>query len=327
MSPSAPVSSGVDDVLIFAHRGASVDHVEHSRSAYLAAIEQGADGVETDVRLTGDGVVVCWHDATTDRVTGAPGVVHELTVDEMRARMPGGPAEFMTLDELLTLLLAAGRSVRLALEIKQPSPAADALDRAVLEALARAEWDPATGLLRGAAHPVLVDIMCFWPPTIAVLAPRVGPGIAMLLLDAGLGGGDEVRSVAGPGGEMVDPQVAGSAAFGVSVEAEYPAAAHALAGWLEDETAGRIRGDAALEALTDAATVRSRLIADPAVALGPGMELVRAERSVAREWAARRPVRVWTVNDAADALLCLDLGIRQLTTDRPGALRAELEAR
>ena len=41
--------------LIYAHRGASFDHPEMSREAYMAAVEQGADGFETDLRLTKDG--------------------------------------------------------------------------------------------------------------------------------------------------------------------------------------------------------------------------------------------------------------------------------
>lgn len=260
MSEAAPVNSGVDDVLIFGHRGASADHVEHSRSAYAAALDEGADGVETDVRLTGDGTVVCWHDSTTDRVSGVPGTVHELTIDEMRSRMPGGPDELMTLQDLLSLLVSAGRPVRLALEIKQPSPAGAVLDDAVLALLERAGWDPSTGIIGSGPHPVTVDIMSFWPPTIAFVASRVGSGVAMLLLDAD-----------------ADPAIA-----------------------------------------------RSGLLSDIAVALGPGIEAVRADPSTARRWASERPVRVWTVNTSEDARFCLDLGIRQLTTDRPGALRSEL---
>lgn len=260
MSQAAPVTSGVDDVLIFGHRGASADHVEHSRSAYAAALDQGADGVETDVRLTADGTVVCWHDSTTDRVTGVSGVVHELSTDELRSRMPGGPAELMTLEDLLALLGAAGRPVRLALEIKQPSPAGAVLDDAVLAVLEQAGWDPSTGTIGSGPYPVDVDVMCFWPPTIAAVASRVGPGVAMLLLDA----------------------------------------------------------------VADTAVARSGLLSDIAVALGPGIEAVRADPSTARNWASERPVRVWTVNTVEDARFCLDLGIRQLTTDHPGALRAEL---
>ena len=71
--------------LIFAHRGASFDHPEMSREAYLAAVEQGADGFETDLRLTKDLVIVCWHDASMKRVADRDLVIAESTFAEIRA--------------------------------------------------------------------------------------------------------------------------------------------------------------------------------------------------------------------------------------------------
>ena len=74
MAPTKP--------LIYAHRGASFDHPEMSLEAYLAAVEQGADGFETDLRLTKDGVIVCWHDPDMKRVADCDLVIAE------RAHMP-----------------------------------------------------------------------------------------------------------------------------------------------------------------------------------------------------------------------------------------------
>ena len=47
---------------IYAHRGASLKFPEMSLVAYKAAIEEGADGFECDVRLTKDNQLVLWHD-------------------------------------------------------------------------------------------------------------------------------------------------------------------------------------------------------------------------------------------------------------------------
>lgn len=49
-------------MLVIAHRGASVDHPENTLAAYRGAIEQGADGVELDVRRSADGTLVLAHD-------------------------------------------------------------------------------------------------------------------------------------------------------------------------------------------------------------------------------------------------------------------------
>ncbi|MFM8385055.1 MAG: glycerophosphodiester phosphodiesterase, partial [Actinomycetota bacterium] len=46
---------------IYAHRGFSYKYPEATRAAYQGAIEVGADGFECDVRLTKDGIAVCFH--------------------------------------------------------------------------------------------------------------------------------------------------------------------------------------------------------------------------------------------------------------------------
>ncbi|MFM8628148.1 MAG: glycerophosphodiester phosphodiesterase, partial [Candidatus Nanopelagicus sp.] len=54
---------------IYAHRGASGEFPEGSQAAYLAAIEQGADGFECDVRLTKDKQIICYHDKDAKRLS------------------------------------------------------------------------------------------------------------------------------------------------------------------------------------------------------------------------------------------------------------------
>lgn len=48
---------------VLGHRGASTDHPENTLEAFAAALSQGADGVELDVRLTADGAIIVHHDA------------------------------------------------------------------------------------------------------------------------------------------------------------------------------------------------------------------------------------------------------------------------
>jgi glycerophosphoryl diester phosphodiesterase len=68
---------------LVAHRGASAHRAEHTLAAYALALEQGADGLECDVRLTRDGHLVCVHDRTVNRTSSGRGVVSELTLDAM----------------------------------------------------------------------------------------------------------------------------------------------------------------------------------------------------------------------------------------------------
>jgi glycerophosphoryl diester phosphodiesterase len=66
-----------------AHRGASAHRAEHTVAAYALALEQGADGLECDVRLTRDGHLVCVHDRTINRTSTGRGVVSTLTLERM----------------------------------------------------------------------------------------------------------------------------------------------------------------------------------------------------------------------------------------------------
>jgi len=68
---------------VVAHRGASAHRAEHTVAAYALALEQGADGLECDVRLTRDGHLVCVHDRKVDRTTDGRGVVSTLSLARM----------------------------------------------------------------------------------------------------------------------------------------------------------------------------------------------------------------------------------------------------
>ncbi len=69
---------------VIAHRGASHDAPENTIAAFNLAWEQGADGVEGDFHLTGDGKIVCIHDATTERTAGESKTVADATLAELR---------------------------------------------------------------------------------------------------------------------------------------------------------------------------------------------------------------------------------------------------
>ena len=61
--------------LVIGHRGAPRRAPENTVGAIEAASAEGADGVEIDVRVAGDGSVVVLHDADLDRTTAARGPV------------------------------------------------------------------------------------------------------------------------------------------------------------------------------------------------------------------------------------------------------------
>ena len=111
---------------IYAHRGFSHKFPEATLAAYRGAIDVGADGFECDVRLTKDGVAVCFHDRDTERIAGVKKRVATLTLLELREIV-----EVMTLEELLEL--ARTNSKEVLVETKHPVLAGSKVEKVVLE--------------------------------------------------------------------------------------------------------------------------------------------------------------------------------------------------
>ena len=96
-------------MLLYAHRGYHAKAPENSLAAFAAAVALGVDGIETDVRLSADGLPVVIH----DRVTPRGRAVSELTRREIEHDV-GHPVP--VLDELLE----AFADVAWNIEIKNP---------------------------------------------------------------------------------------------------------------------------------------------------------------------------------------------------------------
>lgn len=69
--------------LNIAHRGFSGSYPENTMLAFKKAVEAGCDGIETDLHMTKDGVIVLCHDETIDRTTNGNGFIHEYTYKEL----------------------------------------------------------------------------------------------------------------------------------------------------------------------------------------------------------------------------------------------------
>lgn len=72
-------------VTVIGHRGASHESPENTMTAFVRALDLGANGFEFDVQLTADGHPIIIHDAMLDRTTTGSGPVFAATADEVRA--------------------------------------------------------------------------------------------------------------------------------------------------------------------------------------------------------------------------------------------------
>ena len=98
--------------LVFAHRGGSALAPENTIAAFDNGLALGADGLELDVHLSRDGVVVVHHDRLLNRTTTLRGPIAERTAAELRsADVP-----------MLADVLARYRDPRIIIEMKMNRP-------------------------------------------------------------------------------------------------------------------------------------------------------------------------------------------------------------
>ncbi len=143
---------------VVAHRGSSEVNAEHTLGAYLAALDEGAEGLECDVRLTADGHLVCVHDRRIDRTANGRGLVstmelaqlHELDfaswknpwseMDEEAPELDLEKRRVLTLERLFDAVSDYHRPVDLAIETKHPTRYAGLVERRLVELLDRYGW-------------------------------------------------------------------------------------------------------------------------------------------------------------------------------------------
>lgn len=87
----------------YAHRGASEYAPENTLSSFYLGLMQGANGIETDVQKTKDGVLVLFHDNTLKRVTGEEGGIGDYTLKELKSFKVRGNAPTYFYDTIPTL--------------------------------------------------------------------------------------------------------------------------------------------------------------------------------------------------------------------------------
>lgn len=236
-------------IFVVTHRGASSHAPENTLDAFREAVRLGADFVETDLRVSRDGAIVCIHDARVDRTTNGKGFVSELTSEEIRGLDAGGwfserysGAKVPLLEEFLDFLVET--RVGGFLELKQPGIEGEVVGRVLRwgledqvvilsehwESLRRVkEIDPAIttqldipnpspsslrGALVGLANIVSIHVLMLEPQTVE-LAHRRG-----LLVDVwGVRTAEEAKSASEMGVDFItadDPAMVQSAIRGAS---------------------------------------------------------------------------------------------------------------
>jgi len=109
---------------IFAHRGTCLMAPENTQAAFDMALQYRADVLETDVRLSKDGMVMVTHDESLQRTTNGSGLVRDHTASELKQfdaahgftdlnnePYSGEPVSMLTLNELFELYPTVGINI------------------------------------------------------------------------------------------------------------------------------------------------------------------------------------------------------------------------
>jgi glycerophosphoryl diester phosphodiesterase len=134
--------------LVIAHRGGARESTENTIGAFQRAVKIGADGIETDTRLTRDGVIVIYHDEYFGRVEGLPRdartrLISDMTYAELSRQtlMPVGEDKggrrVPTLDELLSSV----KSALLNIELKRGARFSELVDKTIASLKSFSELD------------------------------------------------------------------------------------------------------------------------------------------------------------------------------------------
>jgi glycerophosphoryl diester phosphodiesterase len=100
--------------IAMAHRGGAIEHLENTMPAFEACVAMGYRYLETDVRVTADGVLAVFHDPVLERVTDSAGRIDQLPWSVVARARIGGREPIVRLEDLLD----AWPDVRFNLDIK-----------------------------------------------------------------------------------------------------------------------------------------------------------------------------------------------------------------
>jgi len=160
---------------VIAHRGASGRFPENTLLAFRKALEQGADAIELDVRLTKEGIPVVIHDPTVERTTDGTGMVGDMSLFAIRELNAGCGESIPTLAEVLeeiqgTPFMVEIKETRAGQAVVDAIRAADAGDRVLVGSFESAPLGAvrAAGLRTMASRP---ETRRFWLATRLRWAP------------------------------------------------------------------------------------------------------------------------------------------------------------
>ena len=163
-------------VLAFAHRGGAyhpeLEGLENTMAAFRHAAMLGYGYLETDVHVTGDGVLLAFHDQVLDRVSDRRGAIAALTSAQVGQALVGGRERVPPLAELFDAFPQARFNIDLKSDGAAPALAAFIRERGVEDRVLVGSFSArrlnafrrlAGPAVATSAHPLEVAVFCLLP--------------------------------------------------------------------------------------------------------------------------------------------------------------------
>jgi glycerophosphoryl diester phosphodiesterase len=268
--------------LIYAHRGGAALRPENTLVAFDNGLALGADGLELDVHLSRDGVVVVHHDPTLERTTNGSGAIRLKTAEELAA-----------IDAAYRFVPAAdlppegGSHAGVA---SKDAPVASAFRRKD-----QAEF-PFRG--QGIGIPTLREVLARYPVPLIIELKTPEAALARATVD-------ELRAANALG------RVAIGSFYGKALDAARAYEPRIASGAAREETRWALYKSWVHWPLGRTA------FSEFQVPERSGRTVIVTPRFVAHAHRAGIAVKVWTVNAGADVARLLSWGVDAIITDRP----------
>ncbi|MBC8311930.1 MAG: hypothetical protein H8E72_06460 [Candidatus Marinimicrobia bacterium] len=137
--PKIPAMLNTDILFIYGHRGVPSQAPENTLYSFKKAIELNVDGIELDVQITKDNILVVHHDPHLERLTGKQTFISTLTYKELLAvdarSIDFGSLEFQRIPKLEDVLDILPENMVINIEIKSQQLFSEGMEQPLVDSI------------------------------------------------------------------------------------------------------------------------------------------------------------------------------------------------
>ena len=137
--PNTPSILNTDKLFIYGHRGVPSQAPENTLYSFQKAFELNVDGIELDVQITKDNILVVHHDSHLERLTGKQTFISDLSYNELLSidarGTEFGSLEIQRIPKLEDVLDILPENTAINIEIKSQQLLSEGMEQPVVDAI------------------------------------------------------------------------------------------------------------------------------------------------------------------------------------------------